>query len=108
MLINPLDHSILRAFLRRESYMFWYQGKDEQDVERKAFCRKLFKMINEWSPENGHDKFDYVHIQSLTNMGLLGSELVLTCNRWKTGQSLYLFLPPVKRGGIGFSIREGR
>ena len=83
----------------------WHPDGGEQ--RRQAYVRKLFKMITEWKLYD-YKKFDYIHIQSLTNLGLLGSELVLTCRAWDAGRSLYLFMPPTPRGGIGFSIKEGK
>ena len=109
-LIHETDYEILKAFLDRESRMFNWAKSGE--VGRLAFAAGLFDKIVHFSDSREElpliEKFNYIHIQSLTNMGLIDSELVLTAKHWDSKDSLYLFLPPSPRGGIGFSIKRGR
>ncbi len=103
------DHEILRSFLDRESRMYRWIPDEGAETRRKAFVDKCFdRILNFWDGKLPLEKFNYIHVQSLTNMGCLDSELVLTAKDWDTKQSLYLFPPPSPLGGIGFQIKEGK
>ena len=103
-MIHELDHSILRAFLEREANMYLWKQDGGQDTRRQEFIDRMFGIIT-----NDIDgEFDYVHIQSISNMGLMTSELVLTCKNWAHGKSAYFSLPPSPRGGTTPHIKEGR
>ena len=102
-LFHEADYPIIRSFLEREAMMYRWKNLDN----RRKFIDRMFSELTDcdWLPD---EHFDYVHIQSLSNMGLVTSELVLTCARWKSGQSLYLCLPPNPRGSLGETIRKGK
>lgn len=101
-MISERDYNILRAFLEREALM--YHWKDE--TGREEFVDRMFKTILEYRddklPIHGQG-YNYIRIQSITNMGLLDSELMLTADPWNSERSLVCLLPPSPRGGIGFS-----
>ena len=100
-MIRKSDWSILRAFLEREAFM--YRWKPETAHEhRTEFIEAMFsKLVN-----NVSSGYNYIHIQSITNMGLVDSELVLSGDPWDHKTDLYCLLPPSPRGGIGMSERE--
>jgi hypothetical protein len=74
---------------------------------RRKFVNRMFKLIVSKTLDKG---FDYVQIQSITNMGLIDSQLILTAAPWdwKNG-NVIICLPPSPNGGVSFSIvnREG-
>ena len=102
-MIRPTDHVILRAFLRREADMYWWKKDGGEKRRRQSFIDRMFKTIVSKYPE---EAFDYIHIQSISNMGFVTSELVLSAQRYKTGRDVYLSLPPSPKGGISFTIKE--
>lgn len=102
-MINDRDHAILRAFLERESDCYRWLPETEKE-HRKEFIDKLFKTITE---AGGYGPINYVHIRSITNMGWMDSELVLTGKPWGWGKSAYINLPASPRGNASISIQEG-
>lgn len=100
-MIKERDCPILRAFLDRESQMYNWARTGEEG--RKAFVNRMFEKLTQPTAA----KLDYIHIQSISNVGLLESELVLTALNWGHGRSLYALLPPSPKGGIGHCIKDG-
>jgi hypothetical protein len=69
------------------------------EKRRQAFVRKMFKQITSAYPNEG---FDYVHIQSLSGMGILESELVLSANHLDVRNGrVKCLLPPSPTGNVG-------
>ena len=97
-MIAPADYEILKAFLERESRMYRWDKTGEEG--RKAFVERMFKSIVEARPSEG---FNYVHIQSITNIGALDSELVLSANHLDIlNRRIKCTLPPSPTGRVGF------
>lgn len=98
-MIRKSDYTILRAFLRRESLMYNWARTGE--VGRKAFVKRMFDGIvkHEAKPCN------YVRIKSITNVGLVDSELVLSGFPWHWHIDAHINLPPSPNGGLSFSFK---
>lgn len=71
---------------------------------RKAFVRKVFRSITSAFPGEG---FNYIHVQSITNMGLLDSELVLTASPFNGSKKPIKYLLPPSPRGVGCWSLEG-
>lgn len=98
-MIRKTDTVILLAFLARESFMYNWARTGEEG--REKFVKKMYDAITSTRPGQA---FNYVHIQSITNMGLLDSELVLSGEPFDSENDIFLTLPPSPRGGIGVLI----
>ena len=101
MRIVDADLGVLLAFLDREAHQYnWAHPGGEQ--RRLAFVEKMLKMIEKRYSEI--PAANYVHIESITNMGLVGSELILSGTPWCYEIDVFLSLPPNPRNG-GISMR---
>lgn len=102
--ISPLDHDLIRAFLVRESKMYnWVNGLDGPEC-KKFIERMMSQILEAGNPEN--PAFNYVHVQSITNLGLLDSKLVLSSSHLDPSRDLYMALPPSPKGSLSVKIVE--
>lgn len=104
-MIHEHDYPILRAFLEREASM--YQWKPNTN-NRQEFIDRMFDTLVNKKSDNlfSQNGYNYIHIVSLSNMGLVTSELVLSGHPWDSGTDLQCLLPPSPRGGIGFQEED--
>jgi hypothetical protein len=95
-LIRPGDVPVVNAFLLREAREF---TRDEGKVTE--YIHSMTEKLDAF----GDEGYDFVHIQSLTNMGQVNAELVLSPVNWdwKNGR-LHLLLPPSLTGFIGKGV----
>lgn len=98
-MIRKSDDKILRAFLNRESRMYDWGKTGEKG--RRAFVKRMFDGIVKKEAE----PCNYVHIKSITNMGLVDSQLVLSGHPWDTEIDAHINLPPSPNGGLSFSFK---
>jgi hypothetical protein len=105
MLFHERDGQIIRAFVEREANQFLWDPATP--LAKAMFISRMRDLIYSYEesvrPMGG---VNFVRIQSLTNMGLVEAELVLTPALWKsTGGVLELYLPNSPRGGVGHSFK---
>lgn len=101
-IFNPFDHDIIRAFLDRKIRMYsWKDGIGPKN--RQDFIDSMFTKILKHEEEN--PCFNRIHIQSITNMGLVDSTLVLSSQYLDVRRDLWINLPPSPKGGINFSVK---
>ena len=94
------DVPIVVAFLNREADEFrwkcWFN--------KYIYIGRMLRLIN------GHlakiEKANYIHIESLTNLGLIQRVLTLTPKQWDEKGAVRLMLPPNPHGRIGVSVTE--
>jgi hypothetical protein len=91
---------MLVSFLAREAADFKWKSLDSK-VE---YLRRMDEEIEEKLSEI--DAGNFVHVVSLTNLGLVTRELVLTPTPWCPDRVVKLLLPSTPRGGIGVSVEE--
>lgn len=104
-MIREVDHDILRAFIERESHMYKWKPDGDEETRRQAFIDRMFYEITSFKSEG----CNYVHIQSLTNMGCLDSALMLTGNPWVWERDdIFCTLPASPTGKVGFLVVGGR
>lgn len=104
------DHSIIEAFIFRESQEFnWFNGINgvqacEYRTRMFEACKESFKRGLIYCPKN---QADFVEILSLTNMGQTASSLKLSPESgwWdRNGHVVTLALPNSPNGGVGVWI----
>lgn len=94
MFIPFEDVPTVLEFLKRELNEFRYKNEDSKSRYLEEYCDKIDSALA--SVESG----DFIHIDSITNLGLVQRTLTLTPVPWKYGNSYSLSLPPSPRGGI--------
>lgn len=100
-IFSPFDHDIIKAFLDRESQMYsWKDGITSKN--RQDFIDSMFNKLVGHKEEN--PCFNRVYIQSITDMGLVESTLVLSSIHLNVSRDLWINLPPSPKGGINFSV----
>lgn len=106
MRLMEKDFELLIAFLIREAYEFTSITTKDSAAD---YCTAIVDQME--AELSNYDGADYVHIESLSNMGLMYRRLTLTPQEWKTGIELTFFLPPAPppRGRVSVSVkREGK
>lgn len=100
-IFRTFDRAIITAFIDRESRSYRWQAEDRREIWRDKIVQELM------DHNEGKPAFNYARIQSMTNMGLVDAELVLSTQQFdfKRGDIKFL-LPPSPRGGIGISTGE--
>lgn len=113
MNIHPMDHELLRAFLRREAQDFRYRAEKDGPEALAARIEEAveagFTQITE-KLATLEGKADWISVQSLTNLGLRARELLLTAQPWESGLIVDCLLPPCPcfKGSVNVYIRENK
>ena len=105
MRLDDKDFEIIVAFLVREAHEF--RAINEDVSKSTDYVTNIIDQMN--AALLPIDGADYVHIISLSNMGLMYRTLVLTPVEWKSGRIVYITLPPAPppRGRISVRIQKG-
>lgn len=100
-IFSPGDIGVIRAFCTRESHQYRFVN----DYRRQAFAKRLVKKLMDHVEEN--PEFNFARIQSLTNMGTLQDELVLSTQHLGHDQGDICFVfPPSPNGSISVQKRK--
>jgi hypothetical protein len=110
LLQYPHEEKLLRAFFACESADYhWRDGIDGAAAE--AFRNRLWEEIAEFKTE---EKYDYIVVQSHSNMGNVVKQIVLTAKNWSHKKSLVFLLGTTPRDKVNhfetdqikFSLRD--
>lgn len=98
------DLPIITAFCDRESHQYRW-GEPDGEKRRKEFVDRSVQTLMSHTEER--PGFNFARIQSLTNMGQLQDELVLSTQHLDVARGdIKFFFPPSPRGGIGVSRND--
>jgi hypothetical protein len=100
MIFREADLPLIDAFLLRESNQF-----PGSEVARRMYRLRMKDTLFAYDGE-GDPAFDHIHIQSLTNLGLVDSELVLSSVQYQSYRDVEFYLPPSLNGSMAIHIKE--